>query len=158
MGAKTTPEWATTRDAVRSPTQSVTSVPATIEIAAVRTETRMTRESSGIETSGGGAEPSPTGTNPGYSTESGIQSSHARDQAEPVFDTLATQIRSALWKKGPGVLALPGLLKITVIQKPATPARKGINPFTKEEQVFKAKPSRRVVKVRPLRALKDMAT
>jgi hypothetical protein len=52
---------------------------------------------------------------------------------------------------------LPGLLKIMVILKPATPKRKGINPFTKQEQIFKAKPARRVVKVRPLKALKDMA-
>ena len=56
-----------------------------------------------------------------------------------------------------GVFALPGLLKIMVIQKPATPARKGINPFTKQEQMFAAKPARRAVKVRPLKALKDMA-
>jgi hypothetical protein len=52
--------------------------------------------------------------------------------------------------------AIPGLMKITVIQKPATKAHMGINPFTKMEQMFKAKPARRVVKVRPLRALKDM--
>jgi nucleoid DNA-binding protein len=48
-------------------------------------------------------------------------------------------------------------MKITVINKPATKARKGINPFTKEEQMFKAKPARKVIKVRPLKALKDFA-
>ena len=47
-------------------------------------------------------------------------------------------------------------MKITVIHKEATKARKGINPFTKEEQLFKAKPARNVVKVRPLKALKEM--
>jgi hypothetical protein len=52
---------------------------------------------------------------------------------------------------------LPGLLKIMVILKPAVKARKGINPFTKQEQMFKAKPARKVVKVRALKALKDMA-
>ena len=51
---------------------------------------------------------------------------------------------------------LPGLMKITVVRKPAPKARKGINPFTKEETMFKAKPARNVVKVRPLKALKDM--
>lgn len=80
-----------------------------------------------------------------------------RKQVASVFDALAGQIKDALGKKGPGVFAVPGLLKITVIQKPATPKRKGINPFTKEETIFKAKPARRVVKVRPLKALKDMA-
>jgi hypothetical protein len=48
-------------------------------------------------------------------------------------------------------------MKIVVINKPATPQRNGINPFTKQEQVFAAKPARKVIKVRPLKALKDMA-
>ena len=47
-------------------------------------------------------------------------------------------------------------MKVKVIRKPATKARKGINPFTKEETVFKAKPARNVVKIQPLKALKDM--
>jgi nucleoid DNA-binding protein len=48
-------------------------------------------------------------------------------------------------------------MKITVITKPATKARLGINPFTKQEVMFKAKPARKVVKIRALKALKDMA-
>ena len=81
----------------------------------------------------------------------------SRKQVASVFDALSDQIKAAVGKKGPGVFALPGLLKIRVIHKPATPERKGINPFTKQEQIFKAKPARRVIKVRPLKALKDMA-
>ncbi|HZL36639.1 MAG TPA: HU family DNA-binding protein [Tepidisphaeraceae bacterium] len=81
----------------------------------------------------------------------------SRKQVASVFDALSNEIEGAVGKKGPGVFAVPGLLKITVIQKPATKARKGINPFTKEEQMFKAKPARKVIKVRPLKALKDMA-
>lgn len=81
----------------------------------------------------------------------------SRKQVVSVFEALSGQIKAAVGKKGPGVFALPGLLKITVVVKPATPKRKGINPFTGQEQVFKAKPARRVVKVRPLKALKDMA-
>jgi nucleoid DNA-binding protein len=46
-------------------------------------------------------------------------------------------------------------MKVKVVRKPAVPARKGINPFTKEEQMFKAKPARNVVKITPLKALKD---
>jgi nucleoid DNA-binding protein len=81
----------------------------------------------------------------------------SRKQVASVFDALATQIKTAVGKKGPGIFAIPGLMKIIVIQKPATKARKGINPFTKQEQMFKAKPARKVIKVRPLKALKDFA-
>ena len=81
----------------------------------------------------------------------------SRKQVQAVFEALSQEIGSAVGKKGPGVFAVPGLMKITVIQKPATKARKGINPFTKEEVMFKAKPARKVIKVRPLKALKDMA-
>jgi nucleoid DNA-binding protein len=80
-----------------------------------------------------------------------------RKQVASVFDALAKEIKAAVGKKGPGVFAVPGLMKITVIQKPAVKARKGINPFTKEEQMFKAKPARKVIKVRALKALKDFA-
>ena len=79
-----------------------------------------------------------------------------RKQVAAVFEALSGEIKNALGKKGPGLFVVPGLMKITVIQKPATKARKGINPFTKEEVMFKAKPARNVVKVRPLRQLKEM--
>lgn len=81
----------------------------------------------------------------------------SRKQVASVFDALAGLIKIAVGKKGSGVFALPGLMKIVVVQKPAVPKRKGINPFTKQEQVFAAKPARKVIKVRPLKALKDMA-
>lgn len=81
----------------------------------------------------------------------------SRKQVASVFDALAGQIKAGLGKKGPGLFVVPGLMKIMVIQKPATKAHKGINPFTKQEQMFKAKPARKVIKVRPLKALKDMA-
>jgi nucleoid DNA-binding protein len=81
----------------------------------------------------------------------------SRKQVVSVLEALSGQIKAAVGKKGPGVFALPGLLKIMVIHKPATPQRKGINPFTKQEQIFKAKPARKVIKVRALKALKDMA-
>lgn len=72
-----------------------------------------------------------------------------------VFDALAGIIGRDL-KKGPGVFNVPGLMKIKVVRKPAVPARKGTNPFTGEEMMFKAKPARNVVKVTPLKALKEM--
>ncbi len=79
----------------------------------------------------------------------------SRKQVSGVFDALSEQIKFAVGKKGPGIFAVPGLMKITVVHKPATKARKGINPFTKMEQIFKAKPARKVVKIRPLKALKE---
>ena len=81
----------------------------------------------------------------------------SRRQVNSVFEALSCEIKGAVGKKGAGVFTLPGLLKITIIQKPATAARRGINPFTKQEQMFAAKPARKVVKVRPLKGLKDMA-
>jgi nucleoid DNA-binding protein len=57
-------------------------------------------------------------------------------------------------KKG-GAFMIPGFVKLKVVVKPATKARKGINPFTKEEMTFKAKPARKVVKVMALKTLKD---
>ena len=81
----------------------------------------------------------------------------SRKQVAATLEALTGLIKQGVSKKGPGLFVLPGLMKITVINKPATKARKGINPFTKQEQMFKAKPARRVIKVRPLKALKDMA-
>lgn len=81
----------------------------------------------------------------------------SRRQVAAVLEGLTAQIKKAVGKKGPGTFVLPGLMKLSVIQKPAVKARKGINPFTKQEQMFKAKPARKVIKVRPLKALKDMA-
>lgn len=78
-----------------------------------------------------------------------------RKDVSAVFEELATMIKRDL-KSGPGVFNIFGLMKVKVVRKPATPARKGINPFTKEEVMFKAKPARNVVKVLPLKTLKDM--
>jgi nucleoid DNA-binding protein len=56
-----------------------------------------------------------------------------------------------------GEFTIPGVMKITTVKKPARKARKGINPFTGEETVFKAKPASTAVKVRPLKKLKEFA-
>jgi nucleoid DNA-binding protein len=79
-----------------------------------------------------------------------------RKQVSQVFDDLAGLIKKDLGKTGPGYFTVPGLMKIKVVRKPATKARKGINPFTGEEMMFKAKPARNVVKVLALRGLKSM--
>ena len=58
-------------------------------------------------------------------------------------------------KPGPGEVLIPGLLKLNIVDKPATPKHEGVNPFTKEPMTYKAKPARKVIKVRTLKALKD---
>lgn len=80
-----------------------------------------------------------------------------RKQVSAVLDGLAEVIESHVKKNAVGEFVLPGLLKITTVRKPAVKARKGISPFTKEETIFKAKPASTVIKVRPLKKLKDMA-
>lgn len=80
----------------------------------------------------------------------------AKRDVGKVVEELAGVIERHIGKKGPGQFTLPGLFKIKTIRKPATKARKGINPFTKEEVTFKAKPARIVIKIRPLKKLKDM--
>jgi len=80
----------------------------------------------------------------------------SRKEVGSVLDALSALIARNVGKKGAGVFAVPGLMKITVQHKPATKPRKGINPFTKQEQMFKAKPARNVVRIRPLKSLKDM--
>ena len=82
---------------------------------------------------------------------------HRKDVAA-VFHTMASMIKADLSKSGPGVFNVPSMLRITLKRKPATKARMGINPFTKEQVMFKAKPARNVVRVRPLKALKDMVS
>jgi nucleoid DNA-binding protein len=85
-------------------------------------------------------------------TGTGLQ----RKEVSLVFEELGTIIAAHLNKQGPSQFTIPGLMKITVLKKPATKARKGISPFTGEEMVFKAKPARNVVKVRALKKLKAM--
>jgi len=79
-----------------------------------------------------------------------------RKQVAAVFDGLAEMIRKDLGKRGPGIFTVPNLMKIKVVRKPATKERKGVNPFTGEEMVFRAKPARNVVKVLALKNLKGM--
>ena len=91
-------------------------------------------------------------------TELATATGLTKKQVASVFDELTTLISKQLGKKGPGVIALPGLLKIQVVRKPARPAKKGVkNPFRPGEIMdVPAKPASNVVKVRPLKALKAM--
>jgi nucleoid DNA-binding protein len=81
----------------------------------------------------------------------------SKKEVGAVIDELGAIIGRHIGKRGVGEFVLPGLLKIKTVKKPAQKARKGINPFTKEEVMFKAKPASTRVRVLPLKKLKDMA-
>jgi nucleoid DNA-binding protein len=95
-------------------------------------------------------------TKPAIVNEIGENAGLTKKQVSSVFDELAVLIERHIKKRAPGQFTLPGLMKIEVKRKPATKARKGTNPFTGEETIFKAKPARNVVKIRPLKKVKDM--
>jgi nucleoid DNA-binding protein len=79
-----------------------------------------------------------------------------KKQVGEVFDALSKLLKRELGKKGSGVLALAGLIKIKRVNKPATKARMGRNPATGEPMEIKAKPARTVVKTLALKSLKEM--
>ncbi|MCC7293376.1 MAG: HU family DNA-binding protein [Phycisphaerales bacterium] len=79
-----------------------------------------------------------------------------KKQVAAIFDAMSGLIKKDLGKSGPGQFVIPGLLKVRVVRKPATKARQGVNPFTGESMMFKAKPARNVVKATAMKALKDM--
>lgn len=77
----------------------------------------------------------------------------SKKQAGGVLDAVSAIVTDQL--KSSGEVTIPGLIKLTVSEKAATPEREGINPFTKQPTIIKAKPARKVVKSRPVKALKD---
>ena len=79
-----------------------------------------------------------------------------RKEVSAVFEEMTAMIKKDLGRSGPGTFTVPGLMKIKKVHKPRRAARMGINPFTKEEMMFKAKPARNVVQVLALKNLKDM--
>jgi len=80
----------------------------------------------------------------------------SRKDVEAVFESLHSEIKRNVGRRGPGIFNIPGLMKIKTVKKPATKSRKGVNPFTGEEIMIKAKPARKAVKIQALKGLKDM--
>ncbi len=80
----------------------------------------------------------------------------SKKQVASVFEAFHELHSKELGKKGPGTLTVPNLYKIKVVHKPATKARPGFNPATKQPITIKAKPARKVIKIQPLKALKDL--
>lgn len=73
-----------------------------------------------------------------------------------VLDCLTQVIEKHVKSGGPGIFVMPGLMKISVVKKPARAARKGVNPFTGEEIMIKARPAYKAVKIKALKKLKEM--
>ena len=84
------------------------------------------------------------------------QTSLSKKDVTAVVECFEPMIASHL--RGPGQISFAGLMKVIAVRKPATKARKGINPFTGEPTVFKAKPARNIVRIRPLKKVKDLVT
>jgi nucleoid DNA-binding protein len=80
-----------------------------------------------------------------------------KKQVNAVMDAMNNLIEGSIKKRGAGEFTIPGMMKITTVRKPAVKARKGINPFTGEETMFKAKPATTAVKIRPLKKMKEFA-
>ena len=81
----------------------------------------------------------------------------SKKQVSDVMQQLENLIEGSIKKRGAGEFTIPGLMKVTTVRKPAVRARKGINPFTGEETMFKAKPASTAVKIRPLKKMKEFA-
>jgi len=81
----------------------------------------------------------------------------SKKDAAMAMDALLEIIECHLKKRAPGEFTLPGVAKFRVMHKPATKARQGVNPFTGAPMTFAAKPARNVIKVRPLKKIKDIA-
>ncbi len=93
-----------------------------------------------------------------FVTEIAERTGVARKDVTAMMEVVGHIIDAHLQKSGPEVFSWPGMFKIQVIKKPATKARQGINPFTGETMMFKAKPASRRVKIRALKQLKAMAS
>lgn len=78
-----------------------------------------------------------------------------KKQVNTVLSALNETVAVELGRRGRGEVVIPGLLKLIVVNKPATSQHEGVNPFTKEPMTYKAKAARKVIKVRPLQALRD---
>ncbi len=82
------------------------------------------------------------------------QTDLSKKQVGSVLEALTGQMKRAL--KGNGVFTLPGVCKMRVVKKPATKAREGVNPFTGEKMMIKAKPASKKVRIRALKNLNEM--
>ena len=80
-----------------------------------------------------------------------------KSEVKKVWGSLERLIEASICERGYGQFTLPGLMKVTTVRRPAIKARRGINPFTKEEIWFKAKPATTGVRIRALKKMQGFA-
>lgn len=90
-----------------------------------------------------------------FETAVAEKSGLTKKEAKAALAAIHSIVVRELGKKGPGEVVLPGLLKLSLVHKPATHQHEGINPFTKQPMTYKARPARKVVKIRALKSLND---
>jgi nucleoid DNA-binding protein len=163
MAKRTAKKRSTARKTTRRPATKKTTRKSSRTTAARKKSTRKTARKTTRSSASSAAKPARiTGAKGKPRTKSEVYTILAENagiskkEVAAVFETMGTMIAADLKKGNAGAFNVPGLMKVTVQRKPATKARKGINPFTGEPTIFKAKPARNVVKVRALKALKDM--
>jgi hypothetical protein len=81
----------------------------------------------------------------------------SKSEVKKLWGSLERLIEASICDQGYGQFTLPGLMKVTTVRRPAIKARRGINPFTKEETWFKAKPASTGVRIQPLKKMKGFA-
>ncbi|MGH8261532.1 MAG: HU family DNA-binding protein [Steroidobacteraceae bacterium] len=134
----------------RLPTHAHVLFSAAIRIARCVPRSTHTQLPRSIQMAKKGGEPTKSEILTHISKDTGL----ARKQVGGVFDSLGGVIKKSL--RSSGLFTMPGLLKMKVVKKPATKAREGVNPFTGEKMMFKAKPASKKVRVMPLKSLKGM--
>ena len=86
-----------------------------------------------------------------------VDSGVPKSEVKKVWGSLERLIEASICERGYGQFTLPGLMKVTTVLRPAIKARRGINPFTKEEIWFKAKPATTGVRISALKKMKGFA-
>merc|ERR1712070_1322637 len=91
-----------------------------------------------------------TGVFQSVAETTGLKTKDVKGVVDAMMNVAAEQVKKS------GSFKLAGMLNMKLKNKPATKARKGINPFTKEPCVFKARPASKTVKCFAMKKLKEM--
>lgn len=155
--AKKTTKRKVAKKATRKPTKKTTAKRTTKKTTAKRKTTKTTaKKTTTVKKPAAVKSVSKAYTKSQVMTYIAEQAGISKQEAVATYEALIGLLAAHLKSKKVGQFAFPGIAKCVIHRKPATKARKGINPFTGEPTIFKAKPARNVVKVRALKALKDM--
>ena len=79
-----------------------------------------------------------------------------KKDVQNVFDQLLQLVERELGASGPGEFVLADMVKLRVKMTPGRPEHVGLDPFTKAERTFPARPAARKVRAAPVKRLKDL--